>query len=135
MIKIPPSDFIRKKRPKCVDGKMGRKLGDSALQSSNVPNRNFVRNSIYHLQSTILPKSIKIPLLILVAVLLTIIVVIIIMIVSLKSSSTVEVGNPKPSQINGTLLSHTGADLLPDTDFNLPLPMKSEICLMINFKL
>ena len=83
---------------------MERKLGDSAFQSSNVPNRNSVRNSIYHLQNTILSKSIKIPLLILGAVLLTIIVVIIIMIVSFKST-TVKVGNPKPSQSNGTLLS------------------------------
>ena len=33
------------------------------------------------------------------------------------------------------MLLHTGADLLPDTDFNLPLPMRSEICLMINFNL
>ena len=35
----------------------------------------------------------------------------------------------------GGLIGHTGVDLLPDTDFNLPLPMRSEICFMINFNL
>ena len=35
----------------------------------------------------------------------------------------------------GPQLFHTGADLLPDTDFNFPLPMRLEICLMTNFNL
>ena len=37
--------------------------------------------------------------------------------------------------LNTLYVIHTGADLLPDTDFNLPLYLKSEICLMINFNL
>ena len=38
-------------------------------------------------------------------------------------------------KVGNNIVPYNEADLLPDTDFNLQLPMRAEICLMINFNL
>ena len=89
---------------------MERKLGDSALELSNVTNRNSVRKisiyldySMHRIQRTSIPKSIKKMLLIVGVAFLTIIVVIIIIVASLKSTSPM-------ATTNGTLLSGGSAN-------------------------